>query len=64
VTNQVDETVNSTTANSGNCFRYDATSHTFIFNLGIKGLSTGTYKITATVTGDFAATRSINVGLR
>jgi hypothetical protein len=60
----VDETVNSTTANSGSCFRYDATSHTFIFNLGTKGLSTGTSKITATVTGSFAATHSVQVGLR
>jgi hypothetical protein len=63
-TGPVDETVNSTTANSGNCFRYDPTSHTFIFNLGTKGLSTGAYKITATVTGNFAATHSVNIGLR
>ena len=62
-TGPVDEVVNSTTANSGSCFRYDATSHTFMFNLGTKGLSTGAYKITATVTGSFAATHSVQVGL-
>jgi len=60
----VDETINSTTANTGNCFRYDAASQTFIFNLGTKGLSTGTSTITATVTGNFAATHSVSLGLR
>jgi Bacterial Ig-like domain (group 2) len=63
-TGAVDETVNSTTANSGNCFRYDSISHSFTFNLGTRGLSSGTYTITATVTGSFAATHSVNVGLR
>ena len=60
----VDETINSTTANSGNCFRYDPASKTFIFNLGTKGLPTGTFTVTANVTGSFAATHSVSVGLR
>jgi hypothetical protein len=66
VTAPVDETINSSTANSGNCFRYDTTSHQFVFNLGTKakGLSTGTYTITANVTGSYATTHSVNVGLR
>ena len=32
----VDEVVNSTTANSGNCFRYDSVVHQFVFNLWTK----------------------------
>jgi hypothetical protein len=63
-TGSIDETFDSATANSGNCFRYDPTSHQFIYNLGTKPLSTGTYTITATVTGTFAATHSVSVGLR
>jgi alpha-tubulin suppressor-like RCC1 family protein len=48
----VDEAVTSATPNSGNCFRYDSTTHQFAFNLGTKGLPTGSqYLLTATIVG-------------
>jgi len=38
-------------ADSGNTFRYDAESNQYIFNLGTKGLSTGTWVIQVVVNG-------------
>jgi Fibronectin type III domain len=63
----VDEVVASTTANTGNCFRYDSGAHQFIFNLGTKGDSTSLYKLRASIfgpDGTFLAAHSLALGLR
>ncbi len=69
----VDEVVTSTTPNSGTCFRYDATAHQFIFNLGTKGLPTGTqYVLKVSIVGPaivgpdgtLRPTHELNIGLR
>jgi hypothetical protein len=39
------EVVSTSTASTGNLFRYDALSGQYLFNLGTKGLSVGTYQI-------------------
>ncbi len=39
------EAVSTSAASTGNTFRYDATAGQYVFNLGTKGLSTGTYQI-------------------
>jgi len=39
------EAISTSNATTGNLFRYDATSGQYIFNLGTKTLSTGTYKL-------------------
>jgi N-acetylneuraminic acid mutarotase len=43
----VNETVTSTVPNQGINFRYDQTSQQYIFNLGTKGWTAGSYQITA-----------------
>jgi hypothetical protein len=63
-TGPVDETVDTAAPNSGFCFRYDPTAHQFIYNLGTKGMTTGGYTLTATVTGSFAAAHNVQVGVR
>jgi len=62
----VSEPVSSNPANDGNCFRYDAPEHQFIFNLGTKNMTTGGWQLTATVTagGTPVATHSVVVTLR
>jgi hypothetical protein len=64
----VDEVVTSTTPNSGVCFRYDATAHQFLYNLGTKGLTTGArYVLTASIAspdGTLLATHRLAVGIR
>ncbi len=44
-TGTVLEAISTSNATTGNLFRYDATSGQYIFNLGTKTLSTGTYKL-------------------
>jgi hypothetical protein len=39
------EAISTSNATTGNLFRYDSTSGQYIFNLGTKTLSTGTYKL-------------------
>jgi hypothetical protein len=46
------EAVSTATADSGNTFRYDSTSQQYIFNLGTKGLTTGTYRLKVYIGGD------------
>ncbi len=43
------ESLNSNPANSGNCFRYDATTDQFTYNLGTKDFTTGTWSVIARV---------------
>jgi hypothetical protein len=51
VTSQaVDEAATALAANVGSCFRYDATSHQFVFNLGTAGLTARlVYRVTAII---------------
>jgi hypothetical protein len=44
-TGSVLEAISTSNATTGNLFRYDATSAQYIFNLGTKTLSTGTYQL-------------------
>ena len=46
------EAISTAAADSGNTFRYDPTSHQYIFNLGTSSLTTGTYKFKIYVNGD------------
>jgi hypothetical protein len=39
------EAITTSTASTGNTFRYDAASGQYLFNLGTKGLTVGTYQI-------------------
>lgn len=59
-------TVNEATSNgagdSGNTFRYDATTSTYIFNWSTKGLASGTYQLKIDL-GD-GVNRTVNVRLR
>ncbi len=69
----VDEVVTSSTPNTGSCFRYDATSHQFIFNLGTKGLTAAAlYELKASVAGTaivnpyltLQPTHTLTIGIR
>ena len=56
------EAISTSNATTGNLFRYDATSGQYIFNLGTKTLSAGTYKLRIDL-GD-GALRTVNILLR
>lgn len=56
------EPVSTSAATVGTLFRYDATSCQYIFNLSTKGLSTGTWRISA-VLGD-GAFKTVTISLR
>lgn len=56
------EAVSTSAATTGNLFRYDQTSNQYIFNLGTKGLSGGTYRLTITLDG--GQTHEVNFGLK
>ncbi len=58
----VNETVTSTVPNQGITFRYDVVSQQYIFNLGTKGWTSGTYAITALLND--GSNISVNVGVR
>jgi hypothetical protein len=64
----VDEAVVSTTPNTGTCFRYDAATDQFVFNLGTRDLAKpATYTITATLYSPdsvILASHSVAIGLR
>jgi hypothetical protein len=55
VTDQVvgtyEEPESTSAADTGNTFRYDVDADQYIFNLGTKGLSTGTWVLQVTVNG-------------
>jgi N-acetylneuraminic acid mutarotase len=62
VPSTVNETVTSTVPNQGITFRYDAGSQQYIFNLGTKSWTSGTYQITALL--DDGSNITVNVGAR
>ena len=47
----------------GNAFRYDATADQYIFNLGTRGMSEGTWQIRIDL-GDGAAPRTVAISLK
>jgi hypothetical protein len=47
----------------GNAFRYDATADQYIFNLGTRGMSEGTWQIRIDL-GDGAAPRTVLISLK
>jgi hypothetical protein len=62
VTGTFEAAVSTSAADSGNTFRYDPTSGTYIFNLATSGLQTGTWSLAITM-GD-GLTRTVNISLR
>lgn len=56
------EPVVSTSAHTGSTLRYDASSDQYVFNLGTKTLSAGTYRVTVEL--DDGSTRTATFGLR
>jgi hypothetical protein len=56
------EAISTSNATTGNLFRYDATAGQYIFNLGTKTLSTGTYKLRIDL-GD-GVLRTVNITLK
>ena len=46
------EAISTSAADSGNTFRYDPTSQSYIFNLGTSNLTAGTYQLKIYVNGD------------
>ena len=56
------EAISTSNATTGNLFRYDATAGQYIFNLGTKTLSTGTYKLRIDA-GD-GVLRTVNITLK
>jgi hypothetical protein len=57
------EAVSTAAATVGNLFRYDATSGQYIFNLGTKGLTSGTYQLRIDL-GDGDMTHIVLVSLK
>jgi hypothetical protein len=58
----VSEAVSTSSATSGNLFRWDATARQYIFNLNTKGMSKGTYELRIDL-GD-GLNHTVNIGLR
>ena len=56
------EAISTSNATTGNLFRYDATAGQYIFNLGTKTLSAGTYKLRIDL-GD-GVLRTVNITLK
>jgi hypothetical protein len=56
------EAVSTAAATTGNLFRYDTTNNQYIFNLSTKGLTTGTYKVTISLSDGTAQT--VEFGLK
>jgi hypothetical protein len=56
------EAISTSNATTGNLFRYDVTAGQYIFNLGTKTLSTGTYQLRIDV-GD-GVLRTVNITLK
>ena len=61
-TGTVLEAISTSNATTGNLFRYDATSNQYVFNLGTKTLSAGTYQLRVDL-GD-GVLRTVNISLR
>ena len=62
VTGDEVEPVSTSTATTGNLFRYDSTSNQYIFNLGTKSLSRGTWQIKVVL--DDGTTKTVLISLR
>jgi hypothetical protein len=61
-TGTYDEATSTSAATTGNLFRYDATANQYIFNLGTKTLSSGTYTLRIDL-GD-GVVHTVNITLR
>ncbi|QIK74578.1 PxKF domain-containing protein [Nocardioides piscis] len=61
-TGTVLEAISTSSATTGNLFRYDATSGQYVFNLSTKTLSGGTYQLRVDL-GD-GANRTVNISLK
>ena len=57
------EAPSTSAADSGNTFRYDPTDNQYIFNLGTKALSAGTWQLRIDL-GDGVANRTVLISLR
>jgi hypothetical protein len=62
ITGKVVETVPACAANSSNAFRYDRTSGQYVFNLGTRNLSKGTWRLSLDL-GD-GVSRMVTISLR
>jgi hypothetical protein len=62
VTGDEMEPVSTSAATTGNLFRYDPTSNQYIFNLGTKSLSKGTWQIKVVL--DDSTTKTVQISLR
>jgi Tol biopolymer transport system component len=62
VTGSFDEAVSTNNPDGGNLFRYDASANQYIFNLGTKGLSTGTW-VLQVVVNDLVA-KEVQISLK
>ena len=60
----VDEAVSSDLADSGGCFRYDASGDTSLYNFSTKGHARGSYSLRVTFPGGYGPDHSVTVGLR
>jgi parallel beta-helix repeat protein len=56
------EAISTSAATTGNLFRYDSTSNQYIFNLGTKSLSKGTWKLTISL--DDGTLYSVQISLK
>jgi len=63
VPNPVNEPVYATQPDGGNAFRYDPTAGQYIFNLSTKSLTTGVYRIHASIMGELMD-RWVDVALK
>jgi len=62
VGSSVNESISTSSATTGNLFRYDPTSEQYLFNWSTKGLSQGTYRLFIDL-GD-GVEHTVEVGLR
>jgi hypothetical protein len=62
VTGSVVEAVSTSSADTGNQFRYDASSQQYVFNLATSGLSVGTWQLRIDLHD--GVNRTVNISLR
>ena len=56
------EAISTSSATSGSLFRYDSTSDQYVFNLGTKGLSSGTWQLRIAL--DDGTSHFVNISLK
>ena len=56
------EATSTSAATTGNLFRYDSTANQYIFNLGTKTLTSGTWQIRIAL--DDGSSKNVTIGLR